>query len=84
MLSPVYSGVSFGSCLFLFYKNDLPNTLISEVRLFANDTIVYLSVAQQQDASIIQQDLEKLEKWEKKWGMEFLPGKCLVLTFTRR
>ncbi len=56
----------------------------SEVRLFADDTIVYLSVIQQQNASILQQDLEKLEKWEMKWGMEFHPGKCQVLTFTRR
>ncbi len=77
------SGVHQGSVLcpflFLFYINDLPNTLRSEVRLFADDTD-YLSVSQQQDASILQQDLKK---WEKKWGMEFHPGKCQVLTFTR-
>ncbi len=70
-----------GPCLFLFYINDLANTLRSEVRLVADATVVYLSVAQQQDASILQQDLEK---WEKKWGMEFHPGKCQVLIFTRR
>ncbi len=72
-----------GPCLFLFYINDLPNTLRSEVRLFADNTAVYLSVAQQQDASILQQYLEKLEKCEK-WGIEFHPGKCWVLTFTMR
>ncbi len=82
--SGVPQGSVLGPCLFLFYINDLPNTLRSEVRLFADDTVVYLSVAQQQDASILQQDLEKLEKWEKKWGMEFHPRKCQVLTFTRR
>ncbi len=75
--SGVPQGSVLGTCLFLFYINDLPNTLRSEVRLFADDTVVYLSVD-------LQQDLEKLEKWEKKWGLEFHPGKCQVLTFTRR
>ncbi len=55
-----------GPSLFLFYINDMPDTLRSEDRLFADGTIVYISVAQKQDASIFQQDLEKLAKWEKK------------------
>ncbi len=52
--SGVPQGPVVGPCVFLFYINGLLDTLRSEVRLFANDTVVYLSVVQQQDASILQ------------------------------
>ena len=84
---PVTSGVPQGSVLgpllFLLYINDLPDTITSQVRLFADDTAVYLAIANMQDCSTLQNDLDKLVKWELTWDMEFNPSKCFVLSITR-
>ena len=66
--------------LFLTYINDLPDQVKSRVRLFADDTAMYLAL----NAEILQKDLEKLEIWEKLWDMSFNPSKCRVIHVTRR
>ena len=82
--SGVPQGSVLGPCLFLFYINDLPEGLTSKVRLFADDTIVYLAVRSASDGEVLQRDLELLEAWEQKWQMEFHPEKCQILTITRK
>ena len=42
--------------------------------------IAYLTMTSENDALALQTDLNKLGIWEKKWKMEFHPGKCNVLT----
>ncbi|MEW8548673.1 MAG: reverse transcriptase family protein, partial [Candidatus Thiodiazotropha sp.] len=85
---PVSSGVPQGSVLgpilFLAYINDLPDQVRSRVRLFADDTAMYLALDIQGDSEILQKDLESLEKWEKLWDMSFNPAKCQVIHVTRR
>ena len=86
--APVKSGVPQGSvlgpCMFLFFMNDLPDALTSQVRLFADDTLVYLTVNSQDDANRLQADLNKLAEWGQRWLMEFNAKKCQVLRVTRR
>ena len=72
-----------GPILFLIYINDLPDSTKSKVRLFADDTAIYLAVSSLQDVQILQQDLDPLNKWELEWDMEFNPGKCVVIHITR-
>jgi len=47
-----------GPSLFLFYINDMPDNITSTVRLFADDTIAYLTVSS--DSNTLQEDLNKL------------------------
>ena len=87
-IAQVQSGVPQGSvlgpCLFLFYINDLPQNLSSPVRLFADDTLLYLAVEAIGDAISLQNDLRELENWESRWLMEFNADKCQVLRVSRK
>ena len=51
------------------------------MRLFADDTIAYITVTS--DDNILQEDLDKLALWEEKWMMKFHPDKCQVLLVTK-
>ena len=84
---PVSPGVPQGSVLgpilFLAYINDLPEQVRSRVRLFADDTALYLCINNLSEANTLQEDLCKLELWEEAWDMNFNPSKCQVLHVTR-
>ena len=58
--------------------------LTSKVRLFADDTIIYLTITNEDDASTLQEDLNKLGQWENEWCMKFHPDKCNVLRATNK
>ena len=66
---PVSSGVPQGSVvgpiLLLLYMNDLLDTLQSQVRLFADETAVYLAVEGQADSKKLQKDFNVLQDWVK-------------------
>ena len=87
-VAPVTSGVPQGSvlgpCLFLLFIKDLAEGIEGSVRLFADDTIAYMVVDNLSDAARLQRDLDRLERWEDLWQMEFHPGKCQVLRVTTK
>ena len=81
--SGVPQGSVLGPLLFLLYINDLPENIKFQVRLFADDTAVYLTVSNLHDRQVLQSDLESLQRWERTWDMEFNPSKCQVLHIAR-
>ena len=87
-IAPVTSGVPQGSVLgpilFLTFINDKPETVSSRCRLFADDSIIYREVLTESDCVSLQEDLGKLEQWEKTWGMSFNPTKCNIIHMSRK
>ena len=83
----VVGGVSQGSVLgpllFLIFINDLPSSVISKTRLFADDCILYRHITNQNDCFILQLRHDNLAHWEDTWGMQFHPQKCNSLSITR-
>ena len=85
---PVSSGVPQGSvigrALFLLYINDINVNIQSKMRLFADDSVIYREILCQKDHDILQQDLNTLANWSRKWLMGFNIQKCAILTITRK
>ena len=86
--APVESGVLQGSALgpslFLIYITDLPSSMKTQARLFADDTMCSNEIRNTADQDTLQADLDSLAEWETKWAMEFHPAKCSTLSATRR
>ena len=68
---------------FLVFINNLPDCVESGIQLFADDCILYRCIKNQKDCDTLQQDLNNLAAWEKKWGMAFHPEKCSAIRVTR-
>lgn len=83
VLSGVPQGSVLGPVLFLLFINDLPDGIRSSVRLFADDCVLYRNIYSQDDADILQNDLNKLALWEQDWLMEFNVSKCHTLRVSR-
>ena len=74
--SGVPQGTVLAPLLFLVYINDLPKNIVSSVKLYADDVLIYRTINSEQDHMILQQDLNMLQKWADTWLMTFNPTKC--------
>lgn len=74
---------SYDTSYFL-YINDISSDLINNVRLFADDTSLYVIVDQDTVEAADSLTREKLDKWSKQWLDDFNLKKTLNLNFSRK
>ncbi len=81
--TPVTSGIPQGSVLgpllFIFYINDLPDDITSDIYIFADDTKLFNRINHPSDALDLQHNLDRLSEWCDKWLLTLHPDKCKVL-----
>ena len=91
---PVNAAASQGSILgpkpFLLYINDLPDDVIGDIAIYADDTTLYSKCDQAPDlwqqlelASELESDLRDTVDWGKKWLVDFNAGKTQLVSFDR-
>ena len=74
--SGVPQGSVLGPILFLAYLHDLPDCVNSNVRLFADDCILYRQIKSATDCNTLQKDLDALNILDRNWLTEFNADKC--------
>ena len=85
---PVLSGIPqctiLGPLLFLIYINYIVLGIDSEIRLFADDCIVYRQICNSCDSVSLQSHINKLHEWTNKWQMSFNVSRCCILSIHRK
>ena len=57
----------------IIYINDLPMNVKSKVRLYADDTALYLTISTSSQSELPQKDLhDNLERWSHTWDMKLV------------
>ena len=76
VVSGIPQGSILGPILFTIFINDLPDSIESTCKVFADDTKIYNNP---EKANILQEDLNKLQIWSEKWQLGFNISKCKSL-----
>ena len=81
----VPQGSILGPLLFLLYINDIVTDIGSHIRLFADDTSLFIIVDNPiTAANCLNTDLNKISRWAETWLVTFNPTKTEALLFSRK
>ena len=61
--SGLRQGRVLGPILFTLFVNEMPESVLSKIKLFADDTKLYRTVCEASDCETLQEDLNKLLNW---------------------
>jgi len=79
----VPQGSVLGPLLFLAYVNDICKNIQSNIRLYADDCIIYRKILNIKDVAKLQRDIDRLGDWAGGNETKINPNKRKALSFTR-
>ena len=71
ILSGIPQGSVLGPILYVIFINDLPDVVTGMVKIFADDTKLFHSVHSPQHHIQLQNNLDNLVEWSRKWQLGF-------------
>ena len=77
--SGVPQGTVLGPLMFLLYINDIGENISSNIKLFADDCLLFRKINKTKHTQALQEDLSKLGNWTGKWQMLFNARKCYTM-----
>lgn len=81
----VPQGSVLGPLLFLVYINDIVDNITCKVKLFADDTILYVTLDNlEESAAILNANLKVIQEWADQWLVTFNPNKTKLLNVSNR
>ena len=87
--SGVPQGLVLGPTLFLVYINDLPNKVLSQLAMYADDSTLYCispnssNISHCEVGASLNNDLESVLKWGNDWLVTFNAKKTKLLSLSR-
>ena len=74
-----------GPLLFPIFINDIVDEIQCNIRLFADDTSLYIVVKDAYEAAIkINTDTEKIYEWSTRWLVNYNPKKSKAMTISKK
>lgn len=70
--------------IILLFVNDIHENLGSNLKLFADNTSLYISTDTVNDCIILQNAFDKWVSWSNSWQMHFNVTKCHTIRITRK
>ena len=81
----VPQGSILGPLFFLIFINDIVLDIGCAIKLFADDTSIYLIIDHPNNAALeLNENLEKVNNWSKQWLVKFNPRKTESLLISRK